>query len=127
MELARGMQQETSHSTEQALHNYKVGMGTFSEKLPRLTETFNTFTEACFEEGSVSKKDKQLIALGISVVAQNEYCMIYHTKGCLDNGATEQEILEACGVSAAFGGGAAMSQSVTLVQECVQELKRQTH
>ena len=29
--------------------------------------------------------------------------MIYHTKGCIDQGATEQEILEACGVSAAFG------------------------
>ncbi|MEK1830866.1 carboxymuconolactone decarboxylase family protein [Priestia megaterium] len=48
-------------------------------------------------------------------------------KGCIDQGATEQEILEACGVSAAFGGGAAMSQSVTLVQECISELTSHTH
>ena len=32
---------------------------------------------------------------------------------------------EACGVSAAFAGGAAMSQAVTLVQECLTELKNQ--
>jgi AhpD family alkylhydroperoxidase len=121
------MQHEGRTSTENALLNYKTGIGQFTEKLPKVAHAFNTFTEACFEEGSLSKRDKQLIALGISLVAQDEYCMIYHTKGCLDQGASEQEILEACGVAAAFGGGAAMSQAVTLVQECIQELDQQTH
>ena len=55
------------------------------------------------------------------------YCTIYHTKGCLDQGCSDKEILEACGVSAAFAGGAAMSQAVTLVQECLIELKNQKH
>ena len=55
------------------------------------------------------------------------YCIIYHTKGCLDQGCSEQEILEAVGVTAAFGGGATMSQGVTLVQECIQELNRLEH
>ncbi len=48
-------------------------------------------------------------------------------KGCLDQGCSDKEILEACGVSAAFVGGAAMSQAVTLVQECLTELKNQKH
>ncbi len=48
--------------------------------------------------------------------------MIYHTKGCLDQGCTEEEILEAIGVTAAFGGGAAMSQAVTLVQDAITEI-----
>ncbi|WP_110113787.1 carboxymuconolactone decarboxylase family protein [Bacillus sp. CGMCC 1.16541] len=121
------MQEQPRNSTDRALHDYKVGIGTFTEKLPEVAKTFNAFTEACFEEGQLSKREKQLIALGISLVAQDEYCMIYHTKGCLDQGASEQEILEACGVAAAFGGGAAMSQAVTLVQECIQELDRPTH
>jgi hypothetical protein len=30
-------------------------------------------------------------------------------------------------VSAAFGGGAAMSQGVTLVQECIKELNKPRH
>jgi len=42
------MQQEARHSTEQALHDYKMGVGKFSEKLPEVTKTFNAFTEACF-------------------------------------------------------------------------------
>ncbi|KOO37095.1 carboxymuconolactone decarboxylase family protein [Priestia koreensis] len=119
--------QQPTSSTEQALHAYKIGVGHFAEKMPDVTKTFNAFTEACFKEGELSKKEKQLIALGISLVAQDEYCMIYHTKGCLDQGATEKEILEACGVAAAFGGGAAMSQAVTLVHECIHELDHRTH
>ncbi|MBA2875657.1 carboxymuconolactone decarboxylase family protein [Thermaerobacillus caldiproteolyticus] len=116
------MNQQSYTSTEAALQHYKEGLGAFTQKLPEIARSFNAFTEACFEEGALSKKEKQLIALGISLATQDEYCTIYHTKGCLDQGASEQEILETCGVAAAFAGGAAMSQAVTLVQECIAEL-----
>ena len=115
---------EPQNDTEAALHEYKMGIGTFTQKMPEIAHHYNAFTEACFKEGKVSQKDKQLIALGISVFAQDEYCIIYHTKGCIDQGATEEEILEAVGVTAAFGGGAAMSQAVTLVQEAITDLNQ---
>lgn len=114
--------QQPRNSTEAALHDYKLGLGTFTQKMPELAHHYNAFTEACFKEGVLDQKQKQLIALGISLYSQDEYCIIYHTKGCLDQGASEEEILEAVGVTAAFGGGAAMSQAVTLVQECMNEL-----
>ncbi|MBA4536923.1 carboxymuconolactone decarboxylase family protein [Bacillus aquiflavi] len=114
------------NSTEAALHDYKVGMGMFSEKMPELASHYHAFTEVCFKEGALSQKDKQLIALGISLFSQDEYCIIYHVKGCLDQGATEEEIFETVGVTAAFGGGAAMSQAVTLVQEAINELNQLT-
>jgi len=109
--------------TEQALYDYKEGLGTFMKKMPDLARHYNEFTEACFKEGALSQKEKQLIALGISMVLQDEYCMIYHTKGCVDHQCTEQEIFEAAGVASAFGGGAAMSQAVTLVQDCIADLR----
>lgn len=112
------------NETEAALHEYKLGLGTFTQKMPEIARHFNAFTEACFQEGKLSQKEKQLIALGISIYSQDEYCIIYHTKGCLDQGASEEEILEAVGVTAAFGGGAAMSQAVTLVQDCMDDLKQ---
>jgi AhpD family alkylhydroperoxidase len=118
------LEMQTGNSTETALLKYKEGLGTFTKKMPEFTKQYNAFTEECFKEGELSKKQKQLIALGISIHAQDEYCIIYHTKGCLDQGCSEQEILEAVGVSAAFGGGASMSQGVTLVQECMQEMNQ---
>ncbi|MBD8007350.1 carboxymuconolactone decarboxylase family protein [Bacillus norwichensis] len=118
---------EEQSFTEAALQEYKNGIGVFTKKMPKLAEAYNQFTQACFEEGMLSQKEKQMIALGISLYAQDEYCIIYHTKGCLDQGCTEEEILETVGVAAAFGGGAAMSQAVTLVQQAMEELKESPH
>ncbi|KMY55208.1 MULTISPECIES: carboxymuconolactone decarboxylase family protein [Bacillaceae] len=119
------MEKEVMTSTEAALLEYKEGLGVFTKKMPGLAGHFNAFTAECFKEGAIAQKEKQLIALGISVYSQDEYCIIYHVKGCLDQGCSEQEIFEALGVAAAFGGGAAMSQAVTLVQEAMDELKTQ--
>ncbi|RIW38887.1 carboxymuconolactone decarboxylase family protein [Bacillus salacetis] len=118
------MEMDFRNSTEAALHHYKQGLGEFTKKMPELAQHYNAFTEQCFKEGVLSQKEKQLIALGISLYSQDEYCIIYHTKGCVDQGCSEEEILEAVGVTAAFGGGAAMSQAVTLVQESFQELNQ---
>lgn len=123
-ELNFTLEFEARNSTEEALYQYKAGIGIFTKKMPKLAEQYNAFTEECFKEGVLSQKQKQLIALGISLYSQDEYCIIYHTKGCLDQGCTEKEIFEAIGVTAAFGGGASMSQAVTLVQECMDELNQ---
>ena len=121
------MEHEQHHSSvNDVLHHYKEGIGSFTNQIPEIAETYNAFTQACFQEGSLTKREK-LIALGISLATQDEYCTVYHTKGCLDQGCSDKEILEACGVSAAFAGGAAMSQAVTLVQECLTELKNHKH
>ncbi len=118
---------EEQSFSEAALQEYKNGIGIFTKKMPKLAEAYNQFTQECFEEGMLSQKEKQMIALGISLYAQDEYCIIYHTKGCLDQGCAEEEILETVGVAAAFGGGAAMSQAVTLVQQAMEELKESPH
>lgn len=120
---------ETENFAELAIHEYKEGMGLFTTKMPHIGEAFHAFTQACFKEGHLSQKQKQLIALGISIYSQDEYCIIYHTNACLDEGCSEEEILEAIGVTGAFGGGAAMSQAVTLVQQTIEELqhKKQKH
>ena len=107
--------------TESVLQEYKIGMGHFAEKMSNVASAFHAFTESCFEDGNLDRKSKQLIALAISVHAHNEYCIIYHTKGCLDAGGTEEEMMEAIGVAAALGGGSAMSQGVTVWREALED------
>jgi AhpD family alkylhydroperoxidase len=115
---------QAGNFVEEALNEYKTGLGLFTQKMPNIASHFNAFTEECFKEGVLSQKEKQLIALGISLYAQDEYCIIYHTKGCIEQGCSQEEIYEAAGVTAALGGGAAMSQAVTLIQDCLQELNQ---
>ncbi|BDH63768.1 DNA-binding protein [Lysinibacillus sp. PLM2] len=116
------MELNAGNQTEAALIKYKKGLGAFNEKMPEFVSQFNAFTEECFKDGALTKKQKHLIALGISIHAQDEYCVIYHTKGCLDHGCSEQEILDTIAVTAAFGGGASVSQGVTLVMDCLNEM-----
>ncbi|WP_096190082.1 carboxymuconolactone decarboxylase family protein [Evansella halocellulosilytica] len=121
------MEHQPMTPIQQALYDYKAGLGLFTKQMPEIAHKYAEFTESCFAEGALSAKEKQLIALGMSLNAQDEYCIIYHTKGCLDQGCSKEEILEAVSVSGAFGGGASMSQAFTLVEECLQELGGHTH
>ena len=86
------MEHEQHHSSvNDVLHHYKEGIGSFTNQIPEIAETYNAFTQACFQEGSLTKREKQLIALGISLATQDEYCTVYHTKGCLDQGCSDKE------------------------------------
>jgi AhpD family alkylhydroperoxidase len=60
----------------------------------------NTYTE-----GALSKKQKELIAIGISIVQNCESCMEWHISQALSDGAKEDEILEAIDVGIEMSGG----------------------
>lgn len=105
---------------EQAIHDYKESVGAFQQMSPDFTRAYNEFTGAAFTEGAVSQKDKQLIALGVSLASQDEYCILYHTMEALHKGASKQEIYETLQVATALRGGSAFSQ-LSLVQGALSE------
>jgi AhpD family alkylhydroperoxidase len=110
---------------QQALQEYKEGLGEFARHLPQVAEEYMRFTAACFAEGELSQKVKHLIGVALGVYTNDEYCIVYHTKGAVDLGATDQEVLEAAAVTGAFAGGLGMSQTVTLVQQALKEFRKQ--
>ncbi|WP_432353525.1 carboxymuconolactone decarboxylase family protein [Sporosarcina sp. A2] len=111
------------YAADGVLSSYKEGMGQFTEKLPDIASGFHAFTESCFADGALDGKQKQLIALALSVYADDKTCMAFHVKGCYEAGCTEQEMLEACSVAAALGSGAVMSQTVTCLSGMLQQFK----
>ena len=64
-----------------------------------------------FLDGSLSKMQKELIALGISIVINCESCMQHHTEKALKAGATEDQIIETIEVAIEMGGGPATVSS----------------
>lgn len=63
--------------------------------------------EATFTDGALSRKQKELIALGISVITNCQSCMQWHIEQAAQAGATPQEVLEALEVAMEMGIGAA--------------------
>lgn len=62
---------------------------------------------AAFADGELSRKMKELIALGISVRIDCESCMQWHIEQAAKAGASWREVLEAIEVGIEMGGGPA--------------------
>lgn len=74
------------------------------------SETYRAFVEmeeATFRAGALSKKEKELIAIGISVRIDCESCMQWHIERAESAGASYEEVLEAVEVGIEMGGGPA--------------------
>jgi AhpD family alkylhydroperoxidase len=59
--------------------------------------------EATFVDGALSRKHKELIALGIGVITDCESCMQWHMEQAAQAGATEREIIETIEVAIEMG------------------------
>ncbi len=68
---------------------------------------FLSLEEKAFSDGALSKKQKELMALAISIVTKCEPCMEWHTGQALTAGASDEEIYEAIDVAVEMGGGPA--------------------
>ncbi|MDP6437580.1 MAG: carboxymuconolactone decarboxylase family protein [Gammaproteobacteria bacterium] len=73
----------------------------------RVYEAFLQMEAAAFADGALSKKTKELIAVGISVKIDCESCMQWHIEQAAAAGATMPEVLEAVEVGIEMGGGPA--------------------
>ncbi|MBN2427593.1 MAG: carboxymuconolactone decarboxylase family protein [Deltaproteobacteria bacterium] len=70
-------------------------------------KAFLNMEKAAFGDGALKKKEKELIAVGISVVINCESCMQWHIEKAVEAGASKQEVLEAVEVGIEMGGGPA--------------------
>ena len=73
----------------------------------KVYRAFVALEQATFCDGALSKKQKELIAIGISVVKDCESCMQWHIEQAGKAGASFQEVLEAVEVGIEMGGGPA--------------------
>ncbi len=118
---------EPANYFDQTIMDFKHGSSRAEQRIPEVMKEYFAFTNSCFKEGTINAKHKQLIALAISISTQDEYCIIYHTKGAAEHGATEKEIMEVIGICAALKGGAAFSQGITLAMDSFDFYTQKAH
>jgi len=78
------------------------------------TDAFWSYNEAVMSEGAISKKNKELIALGVALTTQCTYCLELHKKGAIEAGASEEEISETIHVAAVIRAGGAITHGTHL-------------
>lgn len=100
------MNDTNSEKIEKIVRDRKRG----TAKLSKSSQGYRLFAELdkhTFENGALEKRQKELIALGISIHKNCEPCMEWHIHEALKSGATREQVVEAIEVGIEMGGGPA--------------------
>lgn len=106
------------------LNDFQAGLGKLGKDTPEVAAAFVNITNACFIEGEIPAKYKELMALAIAAYARCEYCIAFHVFKALEVGANRDEILEAATLAVAFGGSPTTAYCATLVEECLDAFEK---
>jgi AhpD family alkylhydroperoxidase len=98
------MDPDDKNKIEQIIKLRKKAHSFYSEK-SKVYRSFVEMENNTYIDGAITKKNKELIAIGISVVTNCESCMEWHIKQALDSGVSQDEILEAVEVGIEMSGG----------------------
>lgn len=101
----------------------KLAHGELLKRNSKVYKAFLNMEEATYCNGVLTKKNKELIAIGISVVINCESCIQWHIEQAHQDGATQEEILEAIEVGIEMGGGPA-TVSARFALEVLNSLKK---
>jgi 4-carboxymuconolactone decarboxylase len=79
-----------------------------------LWEKFMGYYQAVFAEGTLTEREKALIALGVAHAIQCPYCIDAYTQACLEKGSNVEEMTETVHVACAIRGGASLVHGIQM-------------
>lgn len=89
----------------------------YKKETPDILKAWGELNQAVFsEEREVPRKYLELIAIGVALTTQCEFCIQGHTAAAVDAGATDAEISEATWVAAALRAGGAFAHGRIALQ-----------
>jgi AhpD family alkylhydroperoxidase len=86
-------------------------IGKLLELKPDIATALFTFDMKVFEDGALTAKTKELIAIGAAHITRCPYCIEGHVKRAKKAGASDEEIVEAIFVGIAMNAGASAAHS----------------
>jgi len=91
-------------------------IGSLRKDIPNVMQGFSAMAGAALEDGALSKKTKELIALSIGVSGHCKGCIGFHVKALISLGVTRGELTEALGMAVYMGGGPSLMYAAEALQ-----------
>lgn len=83
-------------------------MRTLRQTQPDLMAAFSQLAAAGTKEGALSKKTRELVALGIAIACRCDDCIGFHVQTLVKLGTTRAELEDVLGTAVYMGGGPSM-------------------
>ncbi|WP_256868248.1 carboxymuconolactone decarboxylase family protein [Candidatus Entotheonella palauensis] len=93
---------------------------TLRKDVPGPMSGFTHLHHEAMADGTLDKKTKELIALGIAIAVRCDGCITYHVHDALSVGASRDEIVDTIGVAILMGGGPSVMYGAEALQAVEQ-------
>ena len=80
-------------------------LATLRTDTPAVMKAFGDLSRAALQDGALTKKTKELMALALGVAAHCEACIGFHAQALVRLGASRAELEETLGMAVYMGGG----------------------
>ena len=94
-----------SSEAERFYDEFPVRMRRVAREAPEVPHAFGGLLQSVMQDGALTAREKQLIALGIGMAVRCLPCIDAHVEKALAAGATRKQVLEAAGVAVMMQGG----------------------
>jgi AhpD family alkylhydroperoxidase len=106
------------------LEGFQKGVGTLMSGMPDSINGFFQFVDATQKAGALTVREKELIAIGISIYTRCEDCIAVHAAKALEAGCTRAEILEAAAMAIIFGGGPSLGATASMLLSALDQFEK---
>ncbi|WP_086347437.1 carboxymuconolactone decarboxylase family protein [Candidatus Enterococcus clewellii] len=72
---------------------------------------FNQLDQQVYAEGAISKENKELMGLAISIVTKCDECILYHLEQCIELAISREKMIEAIKIGVIGGGSVTYPQA----------------
>ena len=93
-------------------HDYKAlaqelngALAKLHKEIPATMQGFSMMAKPALQEGALSAKDKELIALAIGIAGRCQGCLAFHTKALVKLECSRAEFMEMLQIAVYMGGG----------------------
>jgi AhpD family alkylhydroperoxidase len=76
-----------------------------AQAVPGAMKGFGALSRGAKEEGVLGAKEKEFVALGISVAMRCEDCIAFHVEALMKAGASREELADVLAMAIQMGGG----------------------
>ncbi len=78
---------------------------TLNKTIPDTMKGFGALSMAVKEGGTLGVKEKEFVALGISIAVRCEACIAFHVEALMKAGASREELADVLAMAIQMGGG----------------------
>ena len=100
---------------KEKLQEIKKLIGELQKDAPEEINAFLSFLQKAEKDSAISAKNKELINVALSVAAQCEWCIAFHTQNAIKLGASKEELIEAGMQAVVMHGGPALMYMTPLL------------